>query len=88
MPWVGFEPTIPVLEWAKTFHASDGVATVIGNIPTHSTYFNINIYIYTNIEIFMNMDKPNWLICPKKYLLFIIETNINLTRNNNSNEAI
>jgi hypothetical protein len=26
MPWVGFEPTIPVFEWAKTIHA----ATVIG----------------------------------------------------------
>jgi hypothetical protein len=29
MPWVGFEPTIPVFEWAKTVHALDRVATVI-----------------------------------------------------------
>jgi hypothetical protein len=29
MPRVGFEPTIPVLERAKTVHALDGAATVI-----------------------------------------------------------
>jgi hypothetical protein len=28
MPWVGFEPTIPVFERAKTFHASDRAGTV------------------------------------------------------------
>jgi hypothetical protein len=28
--WVGFEPTIPVFERAKTFHALDCAATVIG----------------------------------------------------------
>jgi hypothetical protein len=30
MPWVGFEPTIPVFEWAKTVHALDRTAIVIG----------------------------------------------------------
>jgi hypothetical protein len=30
MPWVGFESTIPVFDWAKTFHTLDRVATVIG----------------------------------------------------------
>jgi hypothetical protein len=30
MPRVGFEPTIQVLERAKTVHALDGAATVIG----------------------------------------------------------
>jgi hypothetical protein len=29
-PWVGFEPTIPVFEQAKIFHALDREATVIG----------------------------------------------------------
>jgi hypothetical protein len=29
MPRVGFEPTIPVFERAKTVHALDGAATVI-----------------------------------------------------------
>jgi hypothetical protein len=27
---VGFEPTIPVFEWAKTVHALDRAATIIG----------------------------------------------------------
>jgi hypothetical protein len=30
MPVVVFEPRVPVFELAKTFHASDGAATVIG----------------------------------------------------------
>jgi hypothetical protein len=30
VPEMVFEPTIPVFEWTKTFHASDRVATVIG----------------------------------------------------------
>jgi hypothetical protein len=29
---VGFEPTIPVFERAKTFHALDRVATMIGEM--------------------------------------------------------
>jgi hypothetical protein len=29
-PWVGFEPTIPVFERAKTFYALDRVVAVIG----------------------------------------------------------
>jgi hypothetical protein len=28
MPLAGFEPTIPVFKWAKTFHALDRAATV------------------------------------------------------------
>jgi hypothetical protein len=30
MPWVGFEPTIPVFEGPKTVHALDSAAAVIG----------------------------------------------------------
>jgi hypothetical protein len=30
MPQVGFEPTIPVFEWAKTVRALDRAATVMG----------------------------------------------------------
>jgi hypothetical protein len=32
MPSVGFEPTIPAFEGAKTVHALDLAATVIGNM--------------------------------------------------------
>jgi hypothetical protein len=31
MPWVGFQPTIPALGLAKTFHALDYATTVIGS---------------------------------------------------------
>ena len=31
IPWVKFEPTIPMFEWAKTRHASGYAATVIGD---------------------------------------------------------
>jgi hypothetical protein len=34
MPWIGFEPTIPVLERAKTVHALDRTATMIGCTDT------------------------------------------------------
>jgi hypothetical protein len=30
MPWVGFEPTIPAFQRAKTIHALDRAASVIG----------------------------------------------------------
>jgi hypothetical protein len=32
MPQLGFEPTIPVFERAKTVHASDRAATVVGDV--------------------------------------------------------
>jgi hypothetical protein len=39
MHWVGFEPTIPVFERAKTVHALDSAATVIG----------ISVYTYVKL---------------------------------------
>jgi hypothetical protein len=33
MPWVGFEPTVPASERAKTVHALDRSATVTGFLP-------------------------------------------------------
>jgi hypothetical protein len=38
MPSVGFEPTIPVFERAKTVHALDGATTVIGFVNYYETY--------------------------------------------------
>jgi hypothetical protein len=37
MPRLGFELTLPVFEWAKTFNALDCAATVIGPKKNHST---------------------------------------------------
>jgi hypothetical protein len=37
MPWIGFEPTTPVFERAKTVHALDSAATVIGSFVYYKT---------------------------------------------------
>jgi hypothetical protein len=37
MPRLGFDPTIPVFERAKTVHALDRAATVIGDIKNMQT---------------------------------------------------
>jgi hypothetical protein len=45
MPPVGFEPTIPVFEWAKTVHALDRAAIVISMRTTcHENAFTISIH--------------------------------------------
>jgi hypothetical protein len=38
IPWVGFESTIPASERAKTVHALDRAATVIGNILSQAVF--------------------------------------------------
>jgi hypothetical protein len=38
MPWVGFEPKIPVLEWAETVHTLDRAVAVIGTLWFSSRY--------------------------------------------------
>jgi hypothetical protein len=40
MPRMGFEPTIPILEQAKTVYALDRAPTVIGLKKTHMTYID------------------------------------------------
>jgi hypothetical protein len=42
MPWVGFEPTIPVFERAKTLHALDRAAIVIGNYSGLARVYGIS----------------------------------------------
>jgi hypothetical protein len=47
MPWVGFEPTITALERAKTVHAVDRSAAVIGE---HSRYYDEYFKILSVIQ--------------------------------------
>jgi hypothetical protein len=49
MPQVGFEPTIPVFERAKTVHALDLVATVIGTELT--TGIDLSSIVEENTEL-------------------------------------
>jgi hypothetical protein len=52
MPLVGFEPTVPVFERAKTVHALDRAATVIGS-PLKCTQLNIKENIIINEKIIL-----------------------------------
>jgi hypothetical protein len=54
MPLVGFEPTIPVFERAKTFHALDCAATVIGTM-----YANTTKLCRRQAEVILNHRNPN-----------------------------
>jgi hypothetical protein len=49
MPWVGFQPTIPVFERAKAFHSLDRMATVIGH--DNNTFPYIIHRLYEKIKI-------------------------------------
>jgi hypothetical protein len=51
MPRVGFEPTIPILERAKTFHALDPAAIVIGSLETYSVKYCGNTVRVLYIEL-------------------------------------
>jgi hypothetical protein len=50
MPRVGFEPTIPVFERAKTVHALDRAATVIGFLMLHYTIYSRDTNPQTQVE--------------------------------------
>jgi hypothetical protein len=50
MPWMGFEPTIPVFERAKTFHALNCAVAVIG------------IHMYANYKIVF-LKRTDWSNC-------------------------
>jgi hypothetical protein len=57
MPWVGFEPMIPAFERAKTVHALDRAATVIGPTlyyPPKSNYFRPHASQSFNLSTFWN----------------------------------
>jgi hypothetical protein len=52
MPWVGFEPTIPASERAKTVHALDRAVTVTDPPPTSRCYQLMNVLRYILIFCF------------------------------------
>jgi hypothetical protein len=51
MPSVGLEPTIPAFERAKTVHALDRTATVIGKEMLRKGISVINFTHYNNLEM-------------------------------------
>jgi hypothetical protein len=55
MPWVGFEPTVPASERAKTVHALDRSSTVTGVRGYRPTKLleNKNIYVRMESRIYL-----------------------------------
>jgi hypothetical protein len=68
MPRVGFEPTIPVFERAKTDHARDRAATVIGTETNykHFTIYNTN---YNNFKKVGIVQYLKWMVFHIKLLV-------------------
>jgi hypothetical protein len=58
MPWVEFEPTIPVFERAKTFHALVRAATVIGHCLTQ---FEVTGRAYERMMVVVQKQTFSWL---------------------------
>jgi hypothetical protein len=65
MPRVGYEPTIPVFERAKTVHALDRAATVIG-VVNHLEDVNVVIYLIS-FKYLCNLVEI-LLICPQSVI--------------------
>jgi hypothetical protein len=61
MPWVGFEPTIPVFERAKKFYALDRAATVIGKKCIGLQ----NVLGETDWEVLIWMTEKRWILIKK-----------------------
>jgi hypothetical protein len=55
MPLVGYKPTIPVFEQAKTFHALDHAATVIG-YSSHLHFNNLYCQLKEQIKSILLQD--------------------------------
>jgi hypothetical protein len=67
MPRVGFEPTIPVFELAKTVHALDRAAIVIGFHSTLLCITNLSI-----LYIIIIMDLQPFLLGRGRFFSFLI----------------
>jgi hypothetical protein len=53
---MGFEPTIPVFEQAKTFHASGRAAIVIGSQRISEIYLN-RFFLNPHVPVVNEIDK-------------------------------
>jgi hypothetical protein len=76
MPLVGLEPTIPVFERAKTFHALDRAVTVVG-----VSQLKINIYEVQNnptqgVEIIFLITALTLLCAPLKYVWLTLQMHL------------
>jgi hypothetical protein len=71
VPWVGFEPTIPVFERAKIVHALDRAATVIGYRGSITWIFKRRKTIFGECYIFCSSKRKPLLL-----IFFLNEVNL------------
>jgi hypothetical protein len=76
MPWVGFGPTIPVFEQAKTVHALYRAATVVGTYPS-SIYEKdvLCFYIPISMPVLKNCCKMSEQII-RDYVCYVSSTHL------------
>jgi hypothetical protein len=71
MSLVGFEPTIPVFEQAKAFHALDRAATVTGLLSQHGpkilVYYPLSINASRIFSLFVSVIR---IIVPKSVISY------------------
>jgi hypothetical protein len=53
IPWIGFEPTIPVFKWTKTFHSLDLAVTVIGIFSCSLLKYSASILSMVGLLMFL-----------------------------------
>jgi hypothetical protein len=72
---VGFEPTIPVFEQAKTIHALDREATIIGSyryINIFNKYFKNHILYQRNMDERPSKQVKNLIKCSSHILAYLV----------------
>jgi hypothetical protein len=74
MPWVGFEPTFPAFERAKTVHAVDRGATVIGNRILSRSNFKLSLRDEKTFSDSLNYDMAVLLFYTLHHKLWALHT--------------
>jgi hypothetical protein len=71
MPQEGFEPTIPVFEQAKTFHALDRATDVIGTLSPILTdsLHDFPLFIQANAGVVLQLGHEHFLSSPFQFII-------------------
>jgi hypothetical protein len=74
MPQVGFEPTIPVFEWANTIRVLDRMATLIGQDITHPLENpEVHYCFHKRLPLFSTLNQKNLLYTLPHSSLFLYD---------------
>jgi hypothetical protein len=84
MPWVGFEPTIPASEWAKTVRVLDRPATVTGRKYLHYEKHETSSYkarVWSGLPMLLTQHQEHKV----SYILLIAATAVPFDRESKIN---